>query len=193
MDRKEVLAKLIADTGAFRYSPDKPFRLASGATSKYYFDLRRLNGDPAGICSVARILYDHAKAEGIKSVGGMESGSISMSAAVAQLSYYENQKDPTNPLVRSFYVRKAPKEHGMRARIEGMPESPVAVVDDVITSGASALAAVDAAREAGYDCKLLMAIVFRGSDADLSRIGQYGKFEYLFTGDDLIVRTGSAG
>lgn len=183
---KQELLKLLSKTGAFQHSPDKPFKLASGQASPYYFDLRRLNGDPEGLSAVARIFYRQAKQLGAKAVGGMESASISIAAAVSQLSYIEHGRDPSSPLVSSFYVRKAQKEHGTKRLIEGNISPPVVVVDDVITSGGSALSAIDAVRGAGHDCVCLLAIIFRGSEEQRAEIEKKVPFYCLLDKDEVI-------
>lgn len=187
-DDMQRLAELLTETDAFRYSPGKPFRLAAGGTSEYYFDLRLLNGHPEGIHTVARVLYGRIRRLGARSVGGLEAGSIPISTAISQLSWLENQKDPSSPLVDSFYVRKKPKEHGTQKAIEGRISSPVVVVDDVITSGKSAMTAVDAVRAAGHDCACLLSIVFRGTAADRKRIEAHGTFEYVFSAHQMAER-----
>ena len=127
-EERSRLADLI-EKHAISYS-NEPFTLASGAKSNFYFDLRQVSGDAEGITAIARLLYNMiTEIGGIKSVGGLESGSISLAAAISQYSYTKN---PSSPLT-SFYVRK--QSHGAKKRIEGRPQSPVAIVDDVITSG----------------------------------------------------------
>ena len=138
-EERSRLADLI-EKHAISYS-NEPFTLASGAKSNFYFDLRQVSGDAEGITAIARILYNMiTEIGGIKSVGGLESGSISLAAAISQYSYTKN---PSSPLT-SFYVRKQAKSHGAKKRIEGRPQSPVAIVDDVITSGGSAVEALNA-------------------------------------------------
>lgn len=183
------LFELLSETGAFQYSPDKPFRLASGATSPYYFDLRILNGDPAGISAVAEVFYGWIRQmTDIRSVGGLESGSISIATAVSQLSHLEHEKDPSNPLLSSFFVRKAPKAHGTQKLIEGKMASPAVIVEDVITSGASAIKGVRAAREGGCECHSLMAIIFRGTDEQRRNIESECNLQYVFEKDRFIER-----
>lgn len=183
------LAELLIETKAFQYSPDKPFQLASGATSEYYFDLKLLNGDPKGINTVAKIFYNYIRQmPEVKAVGGLESGSISIATAISQLSYFENQKDPSNPLITSFFVRKAPKKHGTQKLIEGRIISPVVIVDDVITSGMSAIIAVNAVREMGHECKSLMSVIFRGTDENRQNIEKESKLQFIFHRDQLVDR-----
>lgn len=183
----ERLFELLVETEAFRYSPDKPFHLASGATSEYYFDLKLLNGHPEGINAVAKVFYQHIKQmPNVKSVGGLAAGSISIATAISQLSYFENQKNPSNPLIESFFVRKEAKKHGTEKLIEGRITSPVVIIDDVITSGMSAIIAIDAVKEEGFECKCLMSIVFRGTDEQRNNIEKDIKLKYIFHKDQFI-------
>lgn len=184
---KQRLLELLVETEAFRYSPDKPFQLASGDTSEYYFDLKLLNGHPEGINAVAKVFYHYIKQmPDVKSVGGLESGSISIATAISQLSYFENEKDSSNPLITSFFVRKAPKLHGTQKLIEGRITSPVVIIDDVITSGMSAISAVNAVKEQGFECKCLMSIIFRGTKKHSEDIEKDVKLEYIFHKDQFI-------
>ncbi len=169
------LHDLLKSTGALQYSDDTPFKLASGATSNYYFDLRLLNGDPEGIYMVAKILYDYITTHMPKtrSVGGLESGSISIATAISQQSYYRHTMDDTNPLITSFFVRKSTKEHGTKKRVEGKITAPAIIVDDVITSGRSAISAAHVIKEEmkdSHSCLCLMSIIFRGTDAQRKSI-----------------------
>ena len=174
-EERSRLADLI-EKHAISYS-NEPFTLASGAKSNFYFDLRQVSGDAEGITAIARILYNMiTEIGGIKSVGGLESGSISLAAAISQYSYTKN---PSSPLT-SFYVRKQAKSHGAKKRIEGRPQSPVAIVDDVITSGGSAVEALNAVKSEGYDSKCLLSIVYRGGDEQKAKISEHGKFLYIF-------------
>lgn len=181
------LEKLILETGAFQYSPDKPFQLASGRLSDYYFDLKKLHGHPEGINIVAKVLYYKIKEmKDVTSVGGLEYGSISIATAISQLSYLEHEKDSKNPIISSFFVRKQAKEHGSQNQIEGILNSPVVVIDDVITSGDSAIQVVKAVKEKKYGCKCLLSVVFRGSDEQKENIKKVCEFEYIFTEKELV-------
>ena len=174
-EERSRLADLI-EKHAISYS-NEPFTLASGAKSNFYFDLRQVSGDAAGITAIAHLLYNMiTEIGGIKSVGGLESGSISLAAAISQYSYAKN---PSLPLT-SFYVRKQAKSHGAKKRIEGRPQSPVAIIDDVITSGGSAVEALNAVKSKGYDSKCLLSIVYRGGDEQKAKILEHGKFLYIF-------------
>lgn len=184
---RQMLAQLLVDTKSFQYSPDNPFQLASGATSPYYFDLKLLNGDPEGINAVANILYDSIKTiPEVRSVGGLAAGSISIATSISQLSWLEHQRDPANPSLTSFFVRKEQKKHGTTKRIEGVIKSPVVIIDDVITSGMSAISAVNAVKEEGLECRCLMSIIFRGSPQQRKDIEAKIPLQPIFHQDQLV-------
>src|SRR2546425_1893934 len=99
---KDELRHLIESTKAFEYHKE-PIQLAYGKPNHFYFDFRRLTGDPKGINTTANILYDLIEKIGnVKSVGGMESGAIPIATAISHLSL---TRSPNNQ-IRSFYVRK---------------------------------------------------------------------------------------
>lgn len=135
--------------------------LASGKKTQYYFDLKQVTGHPRGINETARALYDliMGLGENFKSVGGLESGSISIATAISALSHNVN---PDNSLT-SFYVRKIAKSHGLGKQIEGIVRTPAVIVDDVVTTGDSALRAVKALKDDGIDVKYLICVVYRDS------------------------------
>ena len=184
---KQRLFELLVETEAVQYSPDKPFELASGATSEYYFDLKLLNGHPEGVNAVAKVFYHYIKQmPEVRAVGGLAAGSISIATAISQLSYYENKNDPSNPLITSFFVRKEAKKYGTEKIIEGRITSPIVIIDDVITSGMSALAAIDAVKEAGFECKRLLSIVFRGTEEHRENIEEKIELQYIFHKDQIL-------
>jgi len=125
------------------------FTLASGATSSFYVDVRRTSLDAGGARLIGRLVCDafaRELADGrIAAVGGLTLGADPI--VVAALLEAESRGHALD----AFLVRKAPKEHGTGNRIEGNlePGSRALVVEDVCTSGASALEAARAARAAG--------------------------------------------
>jgi orotate phosphoribosyltransferase len=129
------------------------FTLSSGGTSDYYIDCRtttlhaeggRLTGH-----SVLELLEENAiEAE---AVGGLTLGADPIVCNVATASAWRAQSNPSAPLLNGFLVRKAEKAHGTGRRIEGFCRqgARVVIVDDVCTTGASTINAIEAAREAG--------------------------------------------
>ena len=148
---------------------DEPVLLASGRRSRSYFDLRRLTGDPSGLAETARAVHGLIeRIGGVRSVGGIESGSIPISAAV---SLYSARIAPRPaPPLPSFYVRKRPKEHGLARWIEGAPASPAVLVEDVMTSGQSALKALRVLADEGIEVARLIAVVYRDAPEAKARL-----------------------
>ena len=91
-------------------------------------------------------------------------------------------------LLPSFFVRKGRKEHGTQKMIEGVVRPPAVMVEDVVTSGGSALRAVQTVRDAGYACDNLLCIVFRGSDEQQAEIEKTVSLKYLLRGSDVLER-----
>lgn len=135
------------------------FVLASGRRSSFYIDARlttmsaegqRLIGAQA-LQAIRRAGWDAG------AVGGLTMGADPVAYAIARASADEP------PALDAFSVRKSAKEHGTGRRIEGnfTTERPVVVVEDVITSGASALHAIEAVLEAGGTVAGVLAVVDR--------------------------------
>ena len=169
---------------AFIFDDEEPIKLSSGQTSSYYFDIKLLTGDSKGINLVAKVLYDKIKTIGkISSVGGKESGSIPLATAVSLIS---EREDPNSP-IQSFFIRKEPKKHGMRRRLEGKIVSPVLVIDDVVTSGKSALDALDYLGELeDIDVNCVLTVIFRGKKEEaLNFKKKHGvELKYVFLEED---------
>ncbi|MEO8479310.1 MAG: orotate phosphoribosyltransferase [Gemmatimonadota bacterium] len=126
------------------------FVLASGASSPYYVDCRPSTMSADGQRLIGRMGLAAIRAAGWspRSVGGLTMGADPVAYAIAAASAGEVGR---SSVVDAFSVRKQPKDHGTGKRIEGNfdPAMPVVVIEDVITSGGSALEAVTAVREAG--------------------------------------------
>jgi orotate phosphoribosyltransferase len=150
-------------------------RLTSGAESSFYFDMKPTVFDPEGAALVASLMLQELRRDGAEVVGGLEMGAVPIVACVVQLSFLM----PESLGVQGFFVRKAAKEHGTRKLLEGVAEGTALagrraiIVEDVTTTGSSALAAVAAAREAGLEVGTVVTIVDRleGAEANLSRQG----------------------
>jgi orotate phosphoribosyltransferase len=135
------------------------FTLASGATSSYYIDCRLTTMSARGQVLIGPLGLEAIRAAGWqpRSVGGLTMGADPVSYAIAAASAYDEVP------VDAFSVRKEAKGHGMGRVIEGNFDAgdAVVVVEDVITSGASALRAVDAVRAAGGTVLGVLAVVDR--------------------------------
>ncbi|MGI0072702.1 MAG: orotate phosphoribosyltransferase [Nitrosotalea sp.] len=180
--QREHLKQLIIKTEAFkRY--EKPVKLSSGKLSNLYFDIKKLTGLPEGINVVAELLYDEImQIGGIESVGGLEAGSIAIATAISQVSHIKNK----DTALQSFWVRKEPKPHGLQKWIEGCVKSPTVVVDDVITTGDSALKAIEKLREEHHTVDYIFTVVYRGTEEERHKIEAKHKIKlrYIFSEAD---------
>ncbi len=140
---------------------EKPFQLSSGKFSNYYFNCKKILMNPKYLSLVVQAICEELIPKNHipvpEAVGGLTLGADPLSYAISL--YYWNQGILCYPCV----VRKETKEHGIQKRIEGELENfkEVIVVDDVITTGASTLKAVQAFREEGKIVRYSICIIDR--------------------------------
>jgi orotate phosphoribosyltransferase len=150
---KKRLAEIILER-SFRYSEDPPFTLSSGRKSPFYFDCKPTTLDPEGMNLIGRLVFDMLKDSPVTAAGGLTLGADPIANALSLISYQRGRP------IQSFIVRKDVKGHGTKNRIEGnvKPGERVAVIDDVVTTGASTITAIESAREAGLivDCAIVL-------------------------------------
>jgi len=165
------------------------FVLASGRESDYYVDCRTTTLHPEGAYLVARLLLPMITELKAHAVGGLTLGADPVVATVIAESFRQGSS------LRGFIVRKDQKEHGRGRRIEGClePKDRVVIVEDVITTGGSALKAVEAAKEAGAEVVGVIAIVDR-EEGGREAIEEKGlAVRSLFTASELKQEAGKAG
>src|SRR6202158_745044 len=139
--------------------------LASGRKSDFYFNLKPTMLDPEGAALFAELTFEALKDEPLDYVGGLEMGAVPLAGAIAQLSWIKGHP------IAAFFVRKRPKEHGARLAVEGLAKGEslkgkrVVIVEDVTTTGGSALKAVEAVRDAGGEIALVFTMVDRDEGA----------------------------
>ena len=135
--------------------------LASGARSPYSVDCRTTTTHAEGQYLVGRLGLELLRGAGAlpDAVGGLTMGADPVAYALAHASWLAGTP------VHAFSVRKEPKGHGTGKRVEGCfsPGSRVVVVEDVVTSGGSALRAVEAVRAEGGEVLSVLALVDRES------------------------------
>lgn len=147
------------------------FTLASGAHSTWYIDCRLTTMSAEGQALIGTLALARMRAAGWQpdAVGGLTMGADPVAYAIAHTSA------STAMPVDAFSVRKQAKEHGTGRRIEGnfRPGSRVVVIEDVITSGQSALTAMDAVRAEGGKILGVLALVDReaGGRAAIEQTG----------------------
>ncbi len=131
------------------------FKLSSGGKSDYYIDCRTTTLDAKGSKLTGQVFFDEIRTRGWKprAIGGLTMGADPIVVAVSVVSGD----------IDGFLVRKAEKEHGTGQRIEGFRErgARVVIVDDVCTTGASTIQAIQAAREFGFNVVGVMCLVER--------------------------------
>jgi len=133
------------------------FTLASGKQASFYLDCRKLTLHPQGANQVAAGMLHLLGSQPPDAIGGMAIGADPISASTITLAGQRGE-----PLL-GFIVRKEAKQHGTGRQVEGpvAPGMTAVVVEDVVTSGGSALKAVDAAREFGLKVEKILAVVDR--------------------------------
>jgi orotate phosphoribosyltransferase len=131
------------------------FKLSSGGTSDYYIDCRTTTLDAKGSRLTGEVFSDEIRERGWRpqAIGGLTMGADPIVVAVSVV---------TGEL-HGFLVRKAEKQHGTGQRIEGFRKkgARVVIVDDVCTTGASTVQAIEAAREFGFEIAGVMCLVER--------------------------------
>jgi orotate phosphoribosyltransferase len=180
MDHRERLKELLVE----RSVRLGEFTLASGARSSYYVDARRTTMSAEGQFLVGHVAYASLQASGldVTHVGGLTMGADPVAYALAHRSWLEGR-----PL-DAFSVRKKAKEHGTGQRVEGglPPEARCLVIEDSMTTGASAVAAVQALRELGATVVGVFTLVDR-QEGGAERIEAEGlPFLTVLSGPDLL-------
>lgn len=132
--------------------------LSSGQRSGVYLDAKQVTYHPDGVEAVGGAVLDRIRSYEVDGIGGLTMGADAIVVSTVWAARGEGIELP------GFVVRKEPKRHGLRKRVEGVvpPEgSRVAIVDDVVTSGGSVLEAVDAVEELGLEVAVVVPLVDR--------------------------------
>jgi orotate phosphoribosyltransferase len=173
------LIELIAERSFGR----KKITLASGRESNFYFDMKPTMFHPEGAALLARLILARLSKLNVDLVGGLEMGAVPLIASVSALSFDAGRPIP------GFFVRKAAKDHGTKKRIDGIDSvagKRVAILEDVTTTGGSAIQAVEEVRAAGAEVVLVLSMVDRLEGAAESFAGANVPFEALFTRKDFM-------
>ena len=158
------------------------FKLSSGATSDYYIDCRTTTLDAKGSRLTGECFLEEIRQHAWKpqAIGGLTMGADPIVVAVAVVSGELN----------GFLVRKAEKQHGTGQRIEGFRQkgARVVIVDDVCTTGASTVQAIEAAREFGFEVVGVMCLVEReehNGRPNVEKAAAPAPFISIFTASDV--------
>ncbi|HOM28097.1 MAG TPA: orotate phosphoribosyltransferase [Deltaproteobacteria bacterium] len=157
------------------------FILSSGKESDLYVDLRMVTLHPRGASLIGRLIFDRIRDLEIDAVGGMSIGADPIAVSVSLAAFSEGRQ------IVSFLVRKAAKQHGMGNAVEGPVREGMRalIVEDVITTGASTIAAIERAREAGLVVERAIGVLDRleGGKEAIESVGV--KVDCLLTRADL--------
>lgn len=147
---KTAVARALLEIGAVGFSPDKPIRFKSGIISPVYVDNRKLPYHPQQWAVVIEGFRQEAQSIAYEVIAGVAVGGVPHSAALG----YATQ-------MPSVFVRKEAKEHGKGQQIEGgeVLGKRILLVEDLVSTGGSSLAGVEALREAGAIVDDMLAIV----------------------------------
>ena len=158
------------------------FKLSSGGTSDYYIDCRTTTLDAQGARLTGDVFWQEIQARAWRpqAIGGLTMGADPIVSAVAVVSGQ----------VHGFLVRKAEKRHGTGQRIEGFRQkgARVVIVDDVCTTGASTIQAIEAAREFGFNIVGVACLVEReeaGGRPAVEKAAAPAPFISVFTASDV--------
>jgi orotate phosphoribosyltransferase len=182
MDKYDELKELIKKDGV-KFGT---FVLSSGKTSDFYVDLRKVTLNPKGALLIGSLVFDMIKNRKADAIGGMTFGAdpIALTTAITALQAGKN--------LSAFIVRKEQKTHGTGNWIEGpvTKGQRAIVVEDVITTGASALKAIDRIKEQGLEIDMVVAVLDRmdGGKQAIEALGY--KVISIFTKDDFIEEKG---
>lgn len=181
IDQRQLLLDLFCQL-AYK---EGDFVLSSGQPSSYYINGKQVTLHPQGALATGRLLLSKLPSD-TQAVAGLTLGADPIVSAVSVVSALENRPIP------ALIVRKETKGHGTMAYIEG-PTLPagakVVVLEDVVTTGKSAMKAVERLRDAGYIVDSVISLVDReqGGSEFYQSVGL--KFEAVFSISDLQART----
>lgn len=173
----DILRQVLLDLIVKDAYVEGDFTLSSGAKSSYYINCKQVTLSATGALALGRLLLPQLPSD-TAAVAGLTLGADPMVSAVSIVSAYENQPIP------ALIIRKKPKGHGTKAYIEGpslAEGSKVIVLEDVVTTGGSALTAVERLRAAGYEVTQILALVDREQGGTELYQAQEIEFQALFS------------
>ncbi len=181
MFRDRLLQSL--QTDAYRKGE---YTLSSGKKTDHYVNCKPVTLSGEGSILVGTLLLDLVEDETL-AVAGLTLGADPLVTSVAMTSWLDNTR---RTKLNSLIIRKEPKGHGTTSQIEGMlpiKGCKIVVLEDVVTTGESAMKAVRVLREAGYKVEQVISIVDRQEDDEADNLFEKENIEFvsLFTLDDI--------
>ena len=184
--RERLLELLVRHS--FQQNADPIFTLASGRKSRYYINCKKTTFMPEAMPLLGGLFFEWIRAverrvgDHIDAVGGLTLGADPIAYAIAYHSALEGAP------IQAFSVRKEPKGHGAQKWVEGFDQAGarVAIIEDVVTTGASTLKAIEGALNAGFRIQAVLALVDR-QEGGLEELRKKGyELESIYTTEDLL-------
>jgi orotate phosphoribosyltransferase len=163
----------------------KQIKLSSGKVSDHYFDMKFTMLDPIGARLLAELVFARLPDSRVDYVGGLELGAVPLISPVAMLSAEKGRPIP------GLIVRKAAKQHGTQRLVEGVEDlrgKNVVIVDDVTTTGESAMKSIRAVQAEGANIILVVSIVDREEGAANLYAAAGLRFDPLFRASQFLNR-----
>ena len=158
------------------------FVLSSGATSHYYIAVRKTSLHPQGLRMISKLFFETLHADNVTAVGGLTLGADPLVAGVMLYAAEQGRA------LEGFLVRRTTKDHGLRGQVEGnlAGHKRVAILDDVITSGESALISAEAAES--YKAQVVRVLTVVDRDQGAAQIFQQRGYPFtaLFSIGELL-------
>ena len=177
MKHRDTLKALLKER-AYRHGQ---YTLSSGKESEHYVNCKPVTLSCEGNALLAHLMIKHVEKEAV-AVGGLTLGADPLVCGIAQKAYYKGNRH-----IDALIIRKNPKGYGTKEVIEGNKPpkgSVVTVLEDVTTTGSSALTAVRVLRDAGYVVNRVVAIVDRMDDHKVWEENNI-EFQSLFLLDEI--------
>lgn len=183
---EEARSELIGIVTALSYQSGPEMKLASGQTSTIYFNMKPTMLDARGAFLIGLLVLDAIDDLQVSLVGGLEMGAVPIASAVAAVSAAKGEP------VSAFFVRKQVKEHGTQSLIEGLAKDEkmegrrVVILEDVTTTGGSAIKAAEAVRAEGAEVAAVITVLDRQEGAQMAFNKAGIHFRPLLTKADIV-------
>ena len=177
MKHRDTLKALLKER-AYRHGH---YTLSSGKESEHYVNCKPVTLSCEGNALLSHLMLKHIEKEAV-AVGGLTLGADPLVCGIAQKAYYKGNRH-----IDALIIRKNPKGYGTKEVIEGNKPakgSVVTVLEDVTTTGSSALTAVNVLRDAGYTVNRVVTIVDRMDDHKIWEDNNI-EFQSLFILDEI--------